>query len=69
MTAALYLARARYRVAVIEKERFGGQITITNEVVNFPGVAKTSGKALTETMRVQAESFGAEFLLAEVIDF
>ena len=38
LTAALYLARARYRVLVVEKERFGGQITITHEVVNFPGV-------------------------------
>ena len=66
LTAALYLARARYRVVVVEKEQFGGQITITDEVVNFPGVERTSGKALTETMRRQAQSFGAEFLLAEV---
>ena len=66
MTAALYLARARYRVVVVEKDHFGGQITITAEVVNFPGVERTSGAALTETMRKQAESFGAEFLLAEV---
>ncbi len=66
LTAALYLSRARYRVVVVEKEKFGGQITITHEVVNYPGVAKTSGEALTATMREQAESFGAEFLLAEV---
>lgn len=66
LTAALYLARARYRVLVVEKEQFGGQITITDEVVNYPGVERTNGKALTETMRKQAESFGAEFLLAEV---
>lgn len=66
LTAALYLARARYRVLVVEKEGFGGQITITAEVVNYPGVGKTSGRELTETMRQQAESFGAEFLLAEV---
>lgn len=65
LTAALYLARARYRVIVLEKENFGGQITITHEVVNYPGVERTSGKQLTETMRKQAESFGAEFLLAE----
>src|SRR5699024_8397352 len=45
---------------------FGGQITITSEVVNFPGVERTSGAALTESMRKQAVSFGAEFLLAEV---
>ena len=66
LTAALYLARAKYRVVVVEKEKFGGQITITHEVVNYPGVEKTSGAALTESMRRQAESFGAEFLLAQV---
>ncbi len=66
LTAALYLARARYRVVVVEKEKFGGQITITHEVVNYPGVERTSGAELTETMRRQAESFGAEFLLANV---
>jgi len=66
LTAALYLARAKYRVVVVEKENFGGQITITHEVVNYPGVAHTSGKELTETMRKQAQSFGAEFMLAEV---
>ena len=65
LTAAIYLARARYRVLVLEKEQFGGQITITHEVVNYPGVGKISGKELTETMRRQAESFGAEFLMAE----
>ena len=66
LTAALYLARACYRVLVIEKETFGGQITITDEVVNYPGIEKTSGKELTTTMRKQAEHFGAEFLLSEV---
>ena len=65
LTAALYLARAKYRTLVLEKEKFGGQITITHEVVNYPGVEKTTGEALTETMRRQAESFGAEFMLAE----
>ena len=65
LTAAIYLARARYRVLVLEKEQFGGQITITHEVVNYPGIGKTSGKALTDTMQQQAEAFGAEFLLTE----
>ena len=69
LTAALYLARAKYRVLVLEKEQFGGQIAITHEVVNYPGIAKTSGKALTDTIRQQAENFGAEFLLAEVTGF
>ena len=69
LTAALYLARAKYRVLVLEKEQFGGQISITHEVVNYPGVAKVSGKALTDIIYRQAESFGAEFQLAEVTGF
>ena len=69
LTAALYLARAKYRVLVLEKEQFGGQISITHEVVNYPGVVKTSGKALTDTIQQQAESFGAEFMMAEATGF
>ena len=69
LTAALYLARAMYRVLVLEKEQFGGQIAITHEVVNYPGIAKTSGKALTDTIQQQAEDFGAEFIMAEATGF
>jgi thioredoxin reductase (NADPH) len=69
LTAALYLARARYRVLVVEKERFGGQITITSEVVNYPGVERGSGEEITLAMRRQAQRFGAEFLLAEAEGF
>ena len=69
LTAALYLARAKYRVLVLEKEQFGGQIAITHEVVNYPGIAKTSGKALTDTIQQQAEHFGAEFILAGATGF
>lgn len=67
LTAGLYLARAKYRTLILEKEKFGGQITITHEVVNYPGVEHTSGAELTETMRRQAENFGVEFQLAEVV--
>ena len=67
LTAGLYLARARYRVLILEKDDFGGQITITNEVVNYPGVGRTTGRALTQTMRQQAQDFGAEFLSADAI--
>ena len=69
LTAAVYLARAKYRVLVLEKEQFGGQIAITHEVVNYPGIVKTSGQALTETMQQQAQNFGAEFMLAEATGF
>lgn len=68
LTAAIYLARAKYRVLVIEKQQLGGQITITHNVVNYPGISKISGKELTETMKRQALSFGAEFLSAQALD-
>ena len=69
LTAALYLARAKYRVLVLEKEQFGGQIAITHEVENYPGIETISGKALTDTIQRQAGRFGAEFQLAEANGF
>lgn len=68
LSAAIYLARAQYSVLVVEKERLGGQIAITSEVVNYPGILRTNGEELSETMRRQAERFGAQFLMAEVQD-
>ncbi len=68
LSAAIYLARAKYKVLILEKEKVGGQITITSDVVNYPGVAKTSGKELTDEMYEQATAFGAEFAVAEVLD-
>ena len=67
LSAAIYMARARFRVLVIEKEKIGGQITITSEVVNYPGILKTDGAELTKKMYKQAEGFGATFLTAEVL--
>lgn len=66
LSAAIYTARARFHVLVIEKEKMGGQITITSEVVNYPGIFHTSGEKLTSEMIRQAKAFGAEFLSADV---
>lgn len=66
LSAAIYMARARFHVLVIEKEKMGGQITITSEVVNYPGIFHTSGGKLTSEMIRQAKAFGAEFLSADV---
>ncbi|NEG69156.1 FAD-dependent oxidoreductase [Bifidobacterium choloepi] len=66
LTAGMYLGRARYRVLVLEKEEFGGRITATAEVVNYPGVASTDGAKLTAVMRGQARDFGAELKVADV---
>ncbi len=66
LSSAIYMARAKYKTLVLEKNKFGGQITITAEVVNYPGVYHTSGEKLTKEMQKQADSFGAEFLLSDV---
>ena len=58
LTAALYLARAGCRTLVLERRGFGGQIALTNEVVNYPGVPKTSGMELAEkTVKTSAGDF------------
>ena len=67
LSAAIYLARAKCKVLVIEKEKIGGQITITADVVNYPGTGKVSGSELAAQMEQQARGFGAEFVEAEVI--
>lgn len=69
LAAAIYLARAGDRVIVLEKERAGGQIAITDEVVNYPGIEKISGEALITTMVKQAKHFGAEFMTDEAVKF
>lgn len=68
LSAAIYGARAKYKVLVLEKEKIGGQITITHEVVNYPGIMETSGEELTQGMLKQAQRFGAEFKISEVVD-
>ena len=59
-TAALYAARAGLNVVVLEKLSPGGQMALTTQVDNFPGVAPgIDGYTLGETMQRNAESFGA----------
>ena len=66
-TAALYAARAGLNVVVLEKLSPGGQMALTTQVDNFPGVdAGIDGYTLGETMQRNAESFGAVTELAEV---
>ena len=66
MTAGIYAGRSRLKTLVIDKERAGGQISITNEVANYPGILNISGPELSDNMKKQAQSFGAKFLDAEV---
>ena len=41
LTAGIYAGRAMLDVLVIEKDRAGGQINLTNEIVNYPGIIET----------------------------
>ncbi|MGL4990339.1 MAG: FAD-dependent oxidoreductase [Sarcina sp.] len=68
LSAGIYAGRAKMRTLIIEKERFGGQVTTTAEIVNYPGIRETTGPELMENMRLHAEDFGAEFKLAEVLE-
>lgn len=69
LASAIYLSRAKCKCLVLEKSMLGGQIIVTSEVVNYPGVFNTSGAELIMEMQRQAESFGAEFDYLDVLDF
>jgi thioredoxin reductase (NADPH) len=67
-SAAIYTARADLRTLVIDKGLTAGALGITGKISNYPGVpGPISGAELAETMRRQAESFGAEFLTDKVV--
>ena len=65
MTAALYALRADKSVLLLEKENFGGQITYSPKLENYPTVMEISGSAFAEKMLEQVMAHGAEIELAE----
>ncbi|MBR5045861.1 MAG: FAD-dependent oxidoreductase [Oscillospiraceae bacterium] len=68
LTAAIYACRAGKSVLVLEKEVFGGQITHSPKVENYPGYLEMSGNEFAELLMMQAQDQGAEIDLAEVLD-
>lgn len=71
MTAGIYAGRARLKTLILDRSSAGGQIKITSDVENYPGVLHASGAELSETMRKQAENFGVAFrqTVVEKVDF
>ncbi|MCI6610454.1 MAG: thioredoxin-disulfide reductase [Ezakiella sp.] len=67
LAAGLYASRAKLNTIIVEREKAGGQIVITDEVENYPGsVENASGPSLIKRMRDQVDNFGAEFVLDRV---
>lgn len=67
LTAAIYARRAEKRVLVIEKESFGGQITHSPRVENYPGFTALSGNELADKLLEQVMNLGAEIELDEIV--
>lgn len=68
LSAGIYAGRAKLDVLLIEKAEEGGQIRVTSEVVNYPGILEISGTEFGELAKKQAKSFGVNFLKDEVVD-
>ena len=61
LAAGLYAGRAKMDTLIIEKQKFGGQILITDEIENYPGsIEGETGPSLMARMVAQADKFGCE---------
>ena len=71
LTAAVYARRAGKSVLVLEKDTFGGQVTFSPKLENYPGFQEISGNELAQRMLEQAMALGAEIdmdTVTEVMD-
>ncbi len=68
-SAAIYTARAGHSTLVIDKGLTAGALGLTHKIANYPGVKdEVTGAELLQTMREQAESFGAQFVQDRVLN-
>ena len=69
LAAGLYAGRARINTLIIEKQKNGGQIVITNEIENYPGcVEGETGPSLIDRMVAQTQKFGVDHVFDTVTD-
>ena len=68
ITAAVYAARAGFRVAVVEKNIYGGQTSIIENIENYPGFVKISGSDFAQVLYEQATNLGVKFVFGEAVD-
>jgi thioredoxin reductase (NADPH) len=58
LTAGIYLSRAKLKTLIVNEGVSGGQMVLTHEIANYPGVESTSGYELARVMKLQAQKFG-----------
>jgi len=58
LTAGIYLSRAKVKTLILNEGTVGGQMVLTHEIANYPGVENISGYELARTMKTQAQKFG-----------
>ena len=66
LTAALYATRQGLKTLVVTKD-IGGQLTLAPRIENYPGIKAVAGLELAQSIKEQAEEFGAEFVYDEAI--
>ena len=59
LTAGIYASRAKLDTIILNEGVVGGQVVLTNEIANYPGVKTVKGYELSNIMRKQAKDFGA----------
>ena len=60
LTAGIYSARAKLSTLILNEGAIGGQMVLTEEIANYPGVEATKGYMLANTMKMQAKQFGCK---------
>jgi len=69
LTAGIYLSRAKLKTLILNQGAIGGQMVLTHEIANYPGVESISGYQLANIMKKQAKTFGCQIKsLSEITD-
>jgi thioredoxin reductase (NADPH) len=66
LSAGIYAMRAALKTVLIEKGAHGGQMTMSDEVENYPGFEQISGMELSMKFAEHARSYGMEMISDEV---
>ncbi|MEW6655220.1 MAG: FAD-dependent oxidoreductase, partial [Bacteroidota bacterium] len=59
LTAGIYLSRAKLSTLILNEGTIGGQMVLTHEIANYPGIESISGYQLARNMKAQAQKFGS----------